>query len=124
MHHVYGAYGVAGLSDDGGGEGQPAGYSARRAGAGSSNGGRGGRARITRGEIHELSAADRTWFAVLVGEFPDLAVNGAHRTGRAGVLRVPDSRDPDHRRDCRSVGWMNVGGVMGVSGTGAGMAGT
>ncbi|MDQ5851325.1 MAG: hypothetical protein M3380_04495, partial [Chloroflexota bacterium] len=32
----------------------------------------------------------------------DLAINGAYRTGRAGVLRVPNSRDPDHRRDCRS----------------------
>src|SRR5918997_6035258 len=112
MHHVYGAYGVAGLSDDGGGEGQPAGYSARRAGAGSSNGGRGGRARITRGEIHELSATDRTWSAVPVGEFPDLAVNGAHRTGRAGVLRLPDSRDPDHRRDRRSIGRITVGNTV------------
>ena len=48
------------------------------------------------------------WPAVPVASFLVSQSTGTYRRGRAGVLRVPDSRDPDHRRDCRSVGRLTV----------------
>lgn len=56
------------------------------------------------GQNHELPAVDRVGSAVPGSEFPGDALNGAPRSARLVVCRVPHSRDLDHCWDCRGDG--------------------